>query len=102
MTAAVCRNGHLASLEVVDPTRRLERGGPWGQDAIPAFCGKCGSAVVTQCETCGEPIPAPWDAFLLNAFCQGCGRPYPWASREQVAGKLRDLLPLDQLAPGMR
>jgi hypothetical protein len=64
---------------------------------LPRHCGRCGVRVLQTCPSC--------DAFILGAvvlysdyddlerpesFCWDCGKPYPWATREERIGKLYD------------
>jgi len=83
MSAALCRNGHLISFEVIDPVRRHVHGGPWDADYLQPFCGDCGSSVLTQCESRKAPIELmSYDSMRIGSFCIGCGNPYPSATRE--------------------
>jgi hypothetical protein len=64
---------------------------------LPRHCGRCGARVLRTCPSC--------DAFILGtvvlyaghdnlerpeSFCWDCGKPYPWATREERIGKLYD------------
>lgn len=114
-SAAVCKRGHLISVSVVDAANRLvmETGATvaglsvWSPDVpmsprprpgateVPRFCGDCAAPVITACGECGRPIPAPdllAGVYEANVFCEGCGQPFPWASREQRIGALLNLL----------
>jgi hypothetical protein len=79
--AAICRRGHVveAALETLE--------------GLMSFCMKCGSRVIIKCESCEAPIlgatTVPW---YRPSFCWKCGRAYPWATREQMLGKLYDTL----------
>lgn len=110
-SAAVCNNGDIVSVSVVDPKSRAEDGKPsasqvWSPDVgyaalrprlleVDRYCGKCGARVITACEECESPIPSP-DVLggqrSPAAFCNRCGVPYPWATREQRIRRLVDLL----------
>jgi hypothetical protein len=64
---------------------------------LPRHCGRCGARVLRTCPSC--------DAFILGtvvvyagrdnlehpeSFCWDCGKPYPWATREERVAKLYD------------
>lgn len=105
-TAAVCKNGHIVSMDVIDPVGRVTQAesiysiGGTGinrEPAIPlsAYCGKCGLGVMTACVACSAPIEnhnyLAGDRAPL-AFCTGCGAPHPWATREERIARLIGLL----------
>jgi hypothetical protein len=81
--AQICRGGHVivTSLKVSPNLRK-------------SFCERCGSATVTQCQTCGWPIAgegyAPFGGggpYELPKYCAECGKPYPWTERALSAAK---------------
>jgi hypothetical protein len=53
------------------------------------FCEKCGSATISDCETCGWPIagigPNAWmgggGPYEPPGFCGQCGKAFPWTER---------------------
>lgn len=94
--AAVCGNGHAN-------TQYLDRPGEPGADGVPKLCPTCSAPILTQCG-CGEPIlghrsypgvisvnrdPPPW-------FCHECGKPYLWATSEQVRTWVENRLRFDE------
>jgi hypothetical protein len=101
-TLAVCKRGHAVSFAVLDPVNRREA--PIGREfdvmgypnpvaVIPNFCSTCGAPVITLCEGCNVPIPPPRYPYTdTPVFCIACGDPYPWATREDLIGKLYSLL----------
>jgi hypothetical protein len=112
-SAAVCKNGHLASTSIVNSDERLElteraRGSMAWSPGMPAFgiggtaevdrfCAKCGTLVLTTCSNpdCRAPLPIPnipGGQRGSSPFCTRCGEPHPWATREQRIGRLIDLL----------
>ena len=115
-SAAICKSGHVVSIDVIDPPNRSEQ--PAGNQPAPEafsmdidwsvttprirevqkFCGTCGAPVITACGSCGAGIPSPDFAFCVN-----CGEPFPWASREQLISKLESFLDFeDGLSPADR
>ena len=100
-TAAACKAGHLIASDVVDPEHRQRLRGRAGltppqSEEVGRYCGRCGAPVLTKCESCQRPIPAPvsWGehAHKLVSFCPGCGRAFPWATREERIHQLYNLL----------
>lgn len=72
---------------------------------LPHYCGRCGARVLQKCASCSAPIlgeyrsgaqassinlPESSSYNLPASFCWGCGKPYPWATREERVGKLYD------------
>jgi hypothetical protein len=113
-TAAVCKGGHIVSIDVFDAGNRLESPNrvtgyaapvlspdvrtariPFHRQEVAKFCGTCSAPVITACEQCGHEIPTPEylrGATQPNAFCIGCGDPFPWATREERIGRIQSLL----------
>ena len=98
--AQVCLNGHVIT-QTYDATPQH------GQ----RFCSRCGATTITACPSCSEPIrggyqtgtryltgePAGSWNYSPPAFCQGCGKPYPWTeSGLRAARALAD--ELDELS----
>lgn len=83
-SAAVCRRGHVEAGAI-----ELRRGAP------PACCARCGATVLTACG-CGAPIRGLMVGiaalFTPSPFCVECGAPFPWASNEEVAFHVENLL----------
>jgi len=51
-----------------------------------------------SCQTCGGSIDGAYLGltslgFTLDKFCPGCGLPYPWVSKAQVAKFVQTVLP---------
>lgn len=98
MYSAVRGNGHRSD-------RYLRRPGTPGRDGVPKLCTKCSAPIYTACTSCQSPIlgetasavvigsatktPIPW-------FCQECGKPYLWASPEQMRAWVENRLKFDQ------
>jgi hypothetical protein len=104
-TAAACQRGHLIATDVVDPENRRRLPGRRGievpqSETVAAFCGHCSARVLTACESCGTPVPVPvqWgeQAHRLVSFCVGCGKAFPWATREERIGQLYNLLDFEE------
>ncbi len=95
--AQICENGHHTNWQTEDePLKNV------------AYCPKCGSATTTSCKNCKLPIRGCHyvtgaygirQAYFPNsvpAFCEGCGKAYPWTeSRLEAARDLADQLGLD-------
>lgn len=81
--AQVCPNGHVANdATQKQPIHNKE------------YCPRCGERTTTVCLKCNASIPGRYlvegvvyapSHYKLPAFCQYCGRPYPWTSRKQRA-----------------
>ncbi len=87
--AVVCRQGHPKDYKLTAP--------PVGD---LGFCTKCGAALIGRCPVCNIRIPGvenvPGIALRYTrppSFCDGCGQPYPWATREDYIAHLRNLAP---------
>ena len=89
--AVVCARGHVitAVLDVVP--------GPLG--TVYGYCDKDGTALLARCVTCairikGDRPPnrlATYAAYELPSFCDCCGEPHPWASREDRLTRLQHI-----------
>lgn len=60
-----------------------------------------------QCPSCQARIPGAFKGVVgiappPNPFCGKCGSAYPWASREDRIGQLRDLVNDEGLDPDVR
>jgi hypothetical protein len=69
-TAQVCLAGHVQNggMHVIQTEK---------------FCGDCGAELIHQCPSCNNNIKGAFRAFADTidsppAFCQKCGKPYPW------------------------
>jgi hypothetical protein len=95
--AAVCGNGHVA-------TQFLRTPGQPGVGEVPNLCRECSAPIYTKCPACDAPIlgdrmypgvigfdsdPIPW-------FCHDCGKPYLWASADQMRKWVESRLKFDQ------
>lgn len=88
-SAAICRRGHVES--ELDPEEAAAR------------CSKCGAVVLTAC-SCGQRIRGPMrgafgSTWMKPQFCDACGRPHPWASREARFYELENILDEQDLDP---
>lgn len=73
--AQVCTNGHVVN----DLAKEM-------REQNKEFCEKCGKKTITKCSSCnaeiqgrynnGQQFERPVD--IPPAFCQSCGKPYPW------------------------
>jgi hypothetical protein len=85
-SAAVCRRGHTSSsvLEISE--------GP-----VPQRCARCGAAVLSACPSCGYRLRGGVPGvigfkFTPADFCDRCGTPLPWASRQARLYELENVL----------
>jgi hypothetical protein len=66
-------------------------------------CHKCGAPVLTACENCNHRLrghPSGVGGILsVPDFCDNCGAPHPWLSREGRIFMLQNLLDEEQLDP---
>lgn len=89
--ALVCLNGHVINhRSETEPQHNQKR------------CAKCGEETISQCPSCNAIIKGfyiPKDVFFENlhsipigAYCDECGKPYPWTEKKiQAAKELIDL-----------
>ncbi len=86
--AAVCMRGHVVT-SIIFPDY-----------LVPNHCRRCGAPVLTKCFSCPAPILGTPNTSSLfrkykyqpDPFCWSCGRPYPWATRQQRLGHLYNLI----------
>lgn len=92
--AAVCRRGHVV-------TTTLD-----GGERAAHFCVTCGAAVLLHCPICNYRIKGATvgprtareaEVYVRPGFCDGCGNPFPWASRQARIYELMNLLDAEQL-----
>jgi Uncharacterized protein conserved in bacteria (DUF2321) len=109
--AAVCRGGHVIAQDLdrppppprvaSEPPAWVEHSSSLGSPEpppriLPLHCGRCGRPVLRTCPSCDAFILGaylslrPDDLNLPESFCWECGKPYPWATREERIGKLYD------------
>jgi hypothetical protein len=84
--AQICLNGHTIT--------RNARGSP---EFTKKFCSTCGERAIMACDNCDAPIRGEYHAdgvvFLSAsipappAFCDACGKPFPWTQRKVDAAK---------------
>ena len=91
-TAQICLNGHIINaISVYKPEYNKE------------FCDVCGSATITCCQVCKEPIRGYYHRphviltypinYVVPSYCQNCGNAFPWTeARIQAAKELADEL----------
>jgi hypothetical protein len=105
-SAAICKRGHEVDDHVLDPARRLAGqidqfgGGITDMHEVPAFCRWCGAPVILGCVQCGRPFPG-FDGVIVvgstpDPFCEHCGTPQPWATRQQRTGQLYNLIDFEE------
>lgn len=87
--AQVCYNGHVTNSK----THRNPQDNK-------NFCDECGEKTITECPSCQFPIQGEYcsnsggvilvgNIFYPPAFCQSCGKPFPWTlSKQQAAIQL--------------
>jgi hypothetical protein len=82
--AQICLNGHVITEMANDhPEYRKE------------FCNDCGEKTIMSCENCKtnikgyHTIPNVIGFFHYNKpkYCEKCGYPFPWASRQLISAK---------------
>jgi Uncharacterized protein conserved in bacteria (DUF2321) len=107
--AAVCRSGHVIAQDLdrpPPPPRKASEPPGWVEGSLsvgsseprvlPPYCGRCGRPVLRTCPSCDAFILGAYlslpssDLNLPESFCWECGKPYPWATREERIGKLYD------------
>jgi hypothetical protein len=93
-SAAVCRRGHTF-------TAHLEKGVD-----IPEYCVTCGAAIITECPECDNRIRGSatniQGGYSPPDFCDHCGVPFPWITREGCLYQLQNLLDKTDLDPATR
>ena len=76
--AQICENGHVANSMARDNPAR-------NQD----HCDKCGSPTIMACPSCQTKIRGFYsvpgvlgifDKYAAPAFCDKCGKPFPWTA----------------------
>jgi hypothetical protein len=91
-SAAICRRGHVET-----SIRELTKG------PIGARCSDCGARILIACEGCCIRIRGAPKGYSLGydppQFCDSCGAPQPWASREARFYELENLLDEQDLDP---
>jgi hypothetical protein len=89
--ATVCRRGHPKDSDLRAPPAAEALG----------FCPQCGASILARCPTCSIRIRGEYyvpDVIAVgfeyspSKFCDGCGEPYPWATRQDRIYQLENLL----------
>jgi hypothetical protein len=85
--AAVCRRGHVIEFALTREPGDL------------GFCSGCGAKILTRCTSCGKRIRGRYFVSLgaqryyePPPFCDCCGEPHPWVSREERIYQLENIL----------
>ena len=88
--AAICRRGHVASTDTqLSPELASNR------------CRTCGAEILRACPECQQPIRGRYfvpgyigarEEYKPPDFCEDCGAPFPWLSRQGLIFRLQDLL----------
>jgi hypothetical protein len=87
--AAICKRGHVATSDVtVSP------------DLASTYCPVCGAGIIRNCPDCGHFIRGDYHVpgwvgaadYTPPDFCEDCGSPFPWLSREGRIYMLRNIL----------
>lgn len=90
-TAQICMNGHIIN-DSFQKTTELNK----------KHCPQCGEPTITDCPECHQRIPGEIHysnvigahSFKMPAYCQECGKPYPWTVTKLKAAK--ELIELEQ------
>lgn len=85
--AAICRRGHTQTTDL-------------DLDIVSERCSICGAKVLTACPHCDERIPGRYavpgrvvtQVSQIPDFCDKCGSPFPWASRQARVYELENIL----------
>ena len=97
-SAAVCRRGH-------EITSSIEFRGE-----VELHCPDCGAKVLTACTACGDRIQGSYHSPVVLTgtryeapdFCDRCGAPHPWASRQARLWAIENLLDDEDLSDADR
>jgi len=80
-TAQICPNGHVITADI----------GRFKGSHMEKFCSRCGAETLTHCQ-CGQAIRGRWwvsqtPPYTRPAFCNACGRPFPWTETAIATAK---------------
>jgi hypothetical protein len=100
--AAICRRGHVASTDI-----------HWSPERASNRCGACGAEILRACPNpeCGRPIRGDYyvpgvigagSEYTAPDFCEDCGHPFPWLSRQGRIYLLQDMLDREEIDPAAR
>lgn len=87
----MCKRGHVQQYQLTAAPSPEQLG----------FCPECGAGVLGRCPECAIRIRGDLyipgvhvaeDDFEPARFCDGCGAPYPWATRQDRIFELENLL----------
>lgn len=100
LTARICKRGHVIEDDHGKEKIRLRvTNGPLvtvtnsqtsNISAAGNYCRQCGEPILSECEHCGKHIPGipalpqgvPYTRrrgdYVRPAYCEFCGKPYPW------------------------
>lgn len=94
-SAAVCRRGHAVTQRVEDY-----------EEQLPERCATCGAEILVACRECGYRIRGGMvgisGRYSPPDFCDRCGAPHAWLSREGRIYLLQNLLDEAELPEGER
>lgn len=94
--AVICRRGHVETTVL---------GGSLPSELTPR-CTKCGAANLRACPECGNRIRGSMvgvaGGYRKPDFCDHCGAPYPWLSRQGRIFLLQNMLDEEELDPADR
>jgi len=89
--AAICKRGHVISGAIEPGTE------------IQSRCHRCGAPVLTACAKCSHRLRGRAQNvggnLTVPEFCDSCGAPHPWLSREGRIYLLQNLLDDEELDP---
>jgi hypothetical protein len=99
----VCRRGHIADYDYDPGAEWLSRPPALRREPIQrsTHCVYCGAVLMQECPNCGGRIRGSLRGVLSimdrpDDFCDHCGTPYPWASRQARIFQLENLLDEDE------
>jgi hypothetical protein len=85
--AAICRRGHVLTSDLST------------HGAVSPRCRECGAPILTTCVNCGGRIQGlvvtrygAVYGYGAPEFCDLCGAPHPWASRQARLYELQNML----------
>jgi len=93
--AAICRRGHVV-------TSSVDLMGP-----VSPRCSDCGARVLTRCVKCEARLQGGLSGSMYvdyepPDFCDQCGAPHPWASRQARLYELENILDEQELSDADR
>lgn len=82
--AQICMNGHVVNDSVKAYPQHNKK-----------FCDRCGAETITTCPNCKSNIQGEYHVegvvalsnYKAPAFCQNCGKPFPWTESKIHAAK---------------